>query len=121
MDININGIFRLTKAVLPLMIKHNYGVVIYMASGAGSFGSHAGIAYTSSKHAFIGFTKQLNAYYGKHGIRANAIAPGLIETPMVSDIIANKDSDIMKTLGKIPAGRQGQPDEVATVALFGKY
>jgi len=118
LDININGIFRLTKAVLPVMIQNNYGVVINMTSGAGLIGGGGGIAYTSSKHAVVGFTKQLNAEYGKQGIRANAIAPGLIETPMVKSLIDNKDSGIMGTLKKLPAGRHGQPDEIANAALF---
>lgn len=118
LDINISGIFRLTKAVLPVMIQNKYGIVINVASGAGLIGGGGGVAYTSSKHAVVGFTRQLNAEYGKQGIRSNAIAPGLIETPMVSKTIESKDSALMETLKKLPAGRHGQPDEIASVALF---
>lgn len=117
-DINVSGLFRLTKAVLPSMIKNSYGNVINIASGAGLIGGGGGISYTSSKHAVIGFTKQLNAEYGRLGIRANAIAPGLIKTPMVQSVIDDKTSGIMDTLTKIPAGRYGLPEEVAQTALF---
>lgn len=118
LDINISSLFRVTKAVLPGMIANHYGIIINMTSGAGLIGGGGGIGYTSSKHAVVGFTKQMNADYGKQGIRANAIAPGLIETPMVKAMIDNKDSGIMETLKKLPAGRHGQPDEIANTALF---
>lgn len=118
LDINISSLFKVTKAVLPGMLANKYGVIINMTSGAGLTGGGGGIGYTSSKHAVVGFTKQMNADYGKAGIRANAIAPGLIETPMVKALIDNKDSGIMETLKKLPAGRHGQPDEIASAALF---
>lgn len=118
LDINISSLFRVTKAVLPGMIANHYGIIINMTSGAGLIGGGGGIGYTSSKHAVVGFTKQMNADYGKQGIRANAIAPGLIETPMVKALIDNEDSGIMETLKKLPAGRHGQPDEIANTALF---
>lgn len=118
LDINISSLFIVTKAVLPGMIDNHYGVIINMTSGAGLIGGGGGIGYTSSKHAVVGFTKQMNADYGKMGIRANAIAPGLIETPMVKSLIDNKDSGIMETLKKLPAGRHGQPHEIASAALF---
>jgi len=118
LDINISSLFKVTKEVLPGMIANKYGVIINMTSGAGLIGGGGGISYTSSKHAVIGFTKQMNADYGKAGIRVNAIAPGLIETPMVKALIDNKDSGIIETLKKLPAGRHGQPDEIASAALF---
>jgi len=118
LDINISSLFKVTKEVLPGMIANKYGVIINMTSGAGLIGGGGGIGYTSSKHAVVGFTKQMNADYGKAGIRANAIAPGLIETPMVQALIDNTDSGIMETLRKIPAGRYGEPDEIASAALF---
>lgn len=116
MSVNIDGMYIVTKAVLDNMIMNKSGI-IDIASGAGLIGG-GGDRYTTSKHAAIGFTRQINAVLKQHGIRANAIAPGLIQTPMVQDLINDKDSGIMETLKKIPAGRYGQPDEVADTALF---
>ena len=118
MSVNIDGMYIVTKAVLDNMIMNKYGIIINIASGAGLIGGGGGIGYTTSKHAVIGFTRQINAELGQQGIRANAIAPGLIQTPMVQDLINDKDSGIMETLKKIPAGRYGQPNEVADTALF---
>lgn len=117
-DINVDGIFNITKAVLPNMLEHKYGVVISISSGAGLIGGGGGIGYTTSKHGVIGFAKQLNADYGLQGIRSNVIAPGLIETPMVQKMIDDPEGGIMATLKKIPAGRQGQASEIADAALF---
>lgn len=70
------------KEVLPEMLENKHGVFVNMASIAGLVAGGGGIAYTSSKHAIIGMTKQLDLDYASQGIRANCIAPGAIETPM---------------------------------------
>jgi len=118
LKINLTSLYKVTSKVLPHMLEQQYGIIINLASGAGLIGGGGGIGYTSTKHAVIGFTKQLNADYGQKGIRANAIAPGLIETPMVQNLIDDPHSGIMDTLKKIPAGRYGQAQEVADLALF---
>lgn len=117
-EVNITSLYKITSRVLPAMLEKRSGVIINISSGAGLIGGGGGIGYTSTKHAVIGFTKQLNAEYGLQGIRANAIAPGLIETPMVQNLIDDPASGIMSTLSKIPAGRYGNADEVADLALF---
>lgn len=117
-EVNITSLYRVTSRVLPAMLDKKSGIIINISSGAGLIGGGGGIGYTSTKHAVIGFTKQLNAEYGLQGIRANAIAPGLIETPMVQDLIDDPNSGIMNTLSKIPAGRYGKANEVADLALF---
>lgn len=117
-DVNLTSLYKITGKVLPTMIEKGKGVILNIASGAGLIGGGGGIGYTSTKHAVVGFTKQLNAEYGLKGIRANAIAPGLIETPMVQSIIDDPNSGIMDTLNKIPAGRYGTPQEIAELALF---
>ncbi|MEH6659820.1 SDR family NAD(P)-dependent oxidoreductase [Leeuwenhoekiella marinoflava] len=118
MAVNVDGMYMVTKAVLDNMISNKHGIIINISSGAGLIGGGGGISYTTSKHAVIGFTRQLNAELGQQGIRANAIAPGLIQTPMVQDLIDDENSGIMETLKKIPAGRYGQSKEVADTALF---
>jgi len=118
LEVNITSLYKVTSKVLPIMLEQKYGIIINISSGAGLIGGGGGIGYTSTKHAVIGFTKQLNADYGLSGVRANAIAPGLIETPMVQSLIDDPDSGIMNTLSKIPAGRYGKAEDVADLALF---
>jgi 3-oxoacyl-[acyl-carrier protein] reductase len=114
--VNLTGIYTVTNAVLPHMIAAGGGVVLNIASGAGLRGGGGGAAYTSSKHAVVGYTRQLAAGYGRQGIRVNAIAPGLIDTPMVAHF--SHDEDTQAGLRQQPAGRLGQPEDIAKAALF---
>lgn len=88
-NVNVNSILKLTRAVVPVMLEAGSGSVVNVASEAGLRGSAAGIAYTASKHAVIGMTKNSAVMYGKKGIRFNAVAPGAvmtnIEAPMTSE------------------------------------
>jgi len=80
MDVNVTAIMRLTRAVLPSMITAGHGSIVNVASEAGLRGSAAGTAYTTSKHAVIGFTKSTAFFYTPSGIRCNAVAPGGVAT-----------------------------------------
>jgi len=80
MDVNVTAIMRLTRAVLPSMITAGHGSIVNVASEAGMRGSAAGTAYTTSKHAVIGFTKSTAFFYTPNGIRCNAVAPGGVAT-----------------------------------------
>lgn len=86
--INVTSIMRLSRAVVPLMLEAGTGSVVNISSEAGLRGSAAGAAYTASKHAVIGITKNSAVMYGKKGLRFNAVAPGAtitnIEAPMDS-------------------------------------
>lgn len=86
--INVTSIMRLSRAVVPLMMEAGTGSVVNISSEAGLRGSAAGAAYTASKHAVIGITKNSAVMYGKKGLRFNAVAPGAtitnIEAPMDS-------------------------------------
>lgn len=86
--INVTSIMRLSRAVVPLMLEAGSGSVVNISSEAGLRGSAAGAAYTASKHAVIGITKNSAVMYGKKGLRFNAVAPGAtitnIEAPMDS-------------------------------------
>lgn len=114
--LNLTSLYLVTNAVLPHMIDGGGGKVLTIASGAGLVGGGGGAAYTSTKHAAVGFTKQLAAGYGRQGIRANAIAPGLIDTPMVESF--SKTEESMANLEQQPAGRLGRPEDVANASLF---
>jgi 3-oxoacyl-[acyl-carrier protein] reductase len=114
--VNITGMFQMTKALLPHMIANREGVILNISSGAAFIGGAGGTSYTVSKHAVVGFTKQLAAEYGHRGIRAIGIAPGLIETPMVANLTA--DPNFVAAVRKRPAGRVGTPDDIANAALY---
>jgi 3-oxoacyl-[acyl-carrier protein] reductase len=114
--VNLTGVHLVTSAVLPVMLEGGGGTVVSIASGAGLVGGGGGAAYTSSKHAVIGYTRQLTAGYGRQGIRANAIAPGLIDTPMVAHISHTAETEAW--MANQPGGRLGRPEDIAKAALF---
>ena len=78
--VNLTGTFKLTRAVLPVMIEAGRGTIVNVASEAALRGNASGNAYTASKHAVIGLTKSAAFMYGPHGIRVNAVAPGGVAT-----------------------------------------
>jgi NAD(P)-dependent dehydrogenase (short-subunit alcohol dehydrogenase family) len=112
MAVNVYGPFLCTRAVLPTMIDQQSGHVITTASIAGLIPFPGRCAYTASKGAAVQFTKSLALDYAKYGIRANAVCPGMVETPMTQwrldqpELRANIES-------RIPAARVAQPDEIA--------
>lgn len=111
MNINVNGVFLMTKEVLPMMLEKGKGVVITVGSQGSFVAGPGGIAYVTSKHALVGFNKQLAYDFGDKGIRSNLLAPGFIETPMTEGIDDER-------LQNIPAQRAGTPEEIAKVAVF---
>jgi NAD(P)-dependent dehydrogenase (short-subunit alcohol dehydrogenase family) len=75
-------------------------------------------AYTTSKHGVLGFTRALAAELGKHGIRVNAIGPGLIETPLNAAVRANNPELVQTFLDHTPLGRAGKPEDIVGPAIF---
>jgi len=117
-DTNLKGTYLVTNAVLPQMLKQRKGCIINMTSIAGLVAGGGGAAYTASKHAIIGYTKQLDYDYVREGIRANAIAPGAIQTEM-NQADFEGDGELAKWVAEeTPAGRWAQPEEVADLTLF---
>jgi NAD(P)-dependent dehydrogenase (short-subunit alcohol dehydrogenase family) len=82
--VNVDGVFRLTRAVVPSMLAAGGGSIVNVASEAALRGSAAGVAYTASKHAVVGITRSSAFMYAPHGIRVNAVAPGGVATGMRS-------------------------------------
>ncbi|PID20741.1 3-oxoacyl-ACP reductase [Sporosarcina sp. P3] len=118
MNTNVKGTYFMTNEVLPHMIARKSGVIVNMASIAGLVAGGGGAAYTASKHAIVGYTKQLDMDYCREGIRANAIAPGAIQTPM-NQADFEGDGEMAKWVaGETPAGRWAQPSEVAGLTLY---
>ena len=118
LNTNLTPMFILTNAVLPKMLKNGYGHIINMASIAGFTAGGGGAAYTSSKHAIIGYTKQLAFDSAAQGIHTNAIAPGAIATPMNAADFAGDGVMAKEVAEQTPAKRWAQPKEVADLTLF---
>lgn len=117
-NINVKGMYRITNAVLPQMIARQKGIIINMASIAGMIAGGGGAAYTASKHAVIGYTKQLSYDYCKEGIHVNGIAPGAIDTPMNAADFEGDGEMAKSVAAETPAGRWAKAEEVANVTLF---
>lgn len=118
MDTNIKGIYLVTNEVLPYMLAQKKGVILNMASIAGFISGGGGAAYTASKHAVIGYTKQLSYDYSRMGIRINAVAPGAIRTKMNEADFKGDAANAKWVAAETPAGRWADPKEVADLTLF---
>lgn len=111
LSVNLSGVFRVTKAVVPSMIKRKSGAVVNISSVWGVHGASCEVAYSSAKAGVIGFTKALAKELGLSGITVNAVAPGVIESPMNSSHLS--DEELLALCGETPVGRIGKPYEVA--------
>ena len=117
--INTTGVMRTTRKVLPIFLEKEQGVIVNIASNGGLQGARAGAAYTSSKHAVVGFTKNTGFMYAKRGIRCNAIAPGSVETNIAATLTNISQFGMERSSpGMATNPRLGQPEEIAKVALF---
>lgn len=115
LEINLKGVFNLTKAVIKPMMKQRKGSIINMSSVVGISGNAGQSNYSASKAGMIGFTKSIARELGARNIRCNAIAPGFILTEMTDKL---KDEVKKEWTEKIPLKRGGTPDDVANAALF---
>ena len=119
MAINLDGPFNVTHAFLD-QLRSTRGRIVNIAS-IQSF-MHVRTpnspAYTTSKHGVLGFTRALAAELGKHGIRVNAIGPGLIETPLNAAVRANNPELVQTFLDHTPLGRAGKPEDIVGPAIF---
>ena len=119
MAINLNGTFNVTHAFLNSLLATRGRIV-----NIGSIQSFVHVrtpnspAYTTSKHGVLGFTRALAAELGKHGVRVNAIGPGLIETPLNAAVRANSPDLIKIFLDHTPLGRAGKPEDIVGPAVF---
>jgi ketoreductase len=127
-DVNLNGTYRMTRAVLSrsAMLKQKWGRIINMASTGGKQGVQLAAAYTASKHGVVGFSKSLGLELAKTGVTVNAICPGFVETDLARTARDNYakvwgiDSDevLRRFEARIPIGRYVQPEEVAPLAVM---
>jgi len=116
--INLTGVYRVTRALLPSMLEAGGGAIVNTCSIAGLVAGGGGTAYTASKHGVLGLTRQLAFDYGQQGVRVNCICPGAVETGMTRELFAAGDAAVMESVNSVPAGRYAQPEELASLALF---
>lgn len=114
-EINLKGTFLVTKSVIPYMLKKRDGKIINLASVVGVTGNAGQCNYSASKAGIIGFTKSIAKELASRNIRANAIAPGFIDTDMTS-VLSDEVKDSINA--QIPMKRMGTAQEIANVAYF---
>lgn len=115
LDIHVVAAWRLTKAVLPRMIRARFGRLIYVSSVVAATGSGGQTAYAAGKSALVGLSRSLAREVGSRGVTANVVSPGLIDTDMTSGLGADRRGTLA---ANIALGRSGAADEVAAMIAF---
>ncbi len=114
-DVNLRGVFHCAQAVADTMVEQGSGVILNASSVVGIYGNFGQTNYAAAKFGVIGFTKTWSRELGPKGIRVNAVAPGFVETPILTTI-PDKVLDHMRE--QVPLRRLGHPDEIANVYAF---
>lgn len=115
MNINVNGVFNCTQAVVPHMLEQGAGKIINTSSVSGVYGNVGQTNYAASKAAVVGMTKSWAKEFGRKGINVNAVAPGFVETSMVATV---PEKVIQGLLQVIPLQRLGKPSDIANAYLY---
>lgn len=119
-DVNLNGVFHVTQEVLPDMLEAGWGRIVNISSSSTHSGSPYQAHYVAAKSAVNGLTKTLALEYGSHGITANVVPPGFIDTPMLRMAEAKGllGGSIEDNIAKVPVRRVGQPEDIAAACAF---
>ena len=114
-EINLKGVYNCTKAVVDVMLKQNSGVILNASSIVGLYGNFGQTNYAASKFGVIGMVKTWARELGRKGIRANAVCPGFVSTPILGKI----PEKVLKALEeRVPLGRLAYPEEIANTFAF---
>ena len=114
-DVNVNGLYRVTKTVLRGMIRKRWGRIVNVGSTVGRMGNPGQANYVASKAAIEGFSRSLAIEVASRNITVNTVAPGFIATDMTDELTEDQKSTMLE---RIPAGRMGEPGDVAGVVCF---
>lgn len=116
--VNYRAPFRLSRAALEPMMQARRGAIVNMSSVFGAVGAAGSAPYSATKGALASLTRQMATDYGRFGIRVNALAPGLIDTPLTNARIGGNPWFQRMMIDGCPLGRPGRPEEVAEAATF---
>ena len=119
-DVNLNGVFHMTQAVLPDMMEAGWGRIVNISSSSTLGGQEFMSAYVSAKSAVNGLTKSLALEYGPHGITVNAVPPGFIDTPMLRKVESKGllGGTVEEHEQRTPVRRVGRPEDIAAACSF---
>jgi 3-oxoacyl-[acyl-carrier protein] reductase len=109
-DVNLKGVYNCTKAVVDIMLEQNSGVILNASSIVGIYGNFGQTNYAATKFGVIGMVKTWARELGRKGIRANAICPGFVETPILSSM---PEKVVRMMEDRVPMGRLAKPEEIA--------
>jgi NAD(P)-dependent dehydrogenase (short-subunit alcohol dehydrogenase family) len=118
LEVNVLGVFLGLKHVLPVMTAQGAGVIVNTGSIASTIGAARMSGYIASKHAVLGLTRSAALEAAPFGVRVNMVAPGFIESRMLSDIAGRLGADADALAERVPDGRLGKPEEVARAVAF---
>jgi NAD(P)-dependent dehydrogenase (short-subunit alcohol dehydrogenase family) len=118
-DINLGGTFRCCRAFGAAMVEHGRGAIVNVASLTGvEFGGGGRVPYGASKGGVTGLTRTLAIEWAPYGVRVNAVAPGIVATPMVRGLASDGSLDLDELAARVPLGRIATPEDVAGVTLM---
>jgi NAD(P)-dependent dehydrogenase (short-subunit alcohol dehydrogenase family) len=116
--VNLTGVWLCSRAAIPAMLASGGGSIVNVASFVALVGAAtAQVAYTASKGGVLSFTRELAVEYARQGIRANALCPGPVDTPLLAELMADPGRR-QRRLVHIPMGRLARPEEIARAALY---
>jgi NAD(P)-dependent dehydrogenase (short-subunit alcohol dehydrogenase family) len=116
--VNLTGIWSCMRHEIPVMLARGGGSIVNMSSVAGLVGFATIPAYTASKHGVVGLTKTAALEYAEHGIRVNAVCPGVIDTEMVERFTGGQSEAEAAMIATEPVGRMGHPEEIADAVVW---
>jgi NAD(P)-dependent dehydrogenase (short-subunit alcohol dehydrogenase family) len=116
--INLRGVWCCMKYELQQMRAQGSGTIVNCSSMGGLVGAPGRAIYRATKHGVLGLTKSAALEYAARGIRINAVCPGIIETPMVADMLVNQPDAMKELMKEVPIARLGRPEEIAAAVLW---
>ncbi len=117
--VNLTSVYLCCKAAIPYMLEQGGGSIINTASFVAVMGAATSqISYTASKGGVLAMSRELGVQFAREGVRVNALCPGPVNTPLLQELFAKDPERAQRRLVHIPAGRFGEPEEIASAVLF---